>query len=608
MQWLVYASAKLLLSLARLVPLAALAALGRCAGRLAFAVDRRHRRVALQNLRIAFPEKSAAERRAIVRESFARVGQNFVLMAKVAQLPRERIADLLEVTGIENFRSVRARGKGVVALLGHFGNWELLSRVNNVARELKVLDVLRPLASAGLDKLVRELRSAGDMHFVERGDATAAAVAWLRENETVSLFVDQRAGAGHGLWLPVFGRLTSCEIGPAILARRTGAGLMPTWCEPCGPLRWRLHLLPEIPTAQRSTEEIIADIVRLQETLIRRDPANWMWGHDRWKMPLQTLAVKLPKALPTPANLQPFRILIRATNWLGDAVMTMPTVQRIKQSRPDARVTVLTEPKLADLWRLHPDVDEVIVHERADNPFTLLRRALKLRRADYDAAIIFPNSWRSAFPIWLAGIPRRVGYRGHARAWMLTDPLPELIEYQTRPVMNEENIQRFARGEQPASVRPDYKHQVHHHLRLVLYLGGNATPCAARLKPVAPTAGMRLPQDKPLLALNAGAEYGPAKRWPLERFIAAAKQVVERENVRWVIIGGLKEAELGATIVRELGDANAINIAGKTTLAGLCETLAQCRLLLTNDSGPMHLAAALGKPVVAIFGSTEPAL
>ncbi|MCX7825777.1 MAG: lipopolysaccharide heptosyltransferase II, partial [Verrucomicrobiae bacterium] len=387
----------------------------------------------------------------------------------------------------------------------------------------------------------------------------------------------------------------------------TGAGLLPTWCEPCGRLRWRLHLLPEIPSAKRPVEDIVADIVRLQESLIRRDPANWMWGHDRWKMPLQCLAVKLPKSSSPPAHLQPFRILVRTTNWLGDAVMSLPAVQRIKQSRPDARVTVLTEPKLADLWRLHPDVDEIIVHERTDNPFTLLHRARELRRADFDAAIIFANSWRSALPIWLAGIPRRVGYRGHARKWMLTDALPELAEYQTRPVMNVESIRRFARGEQPAPERPDYKHQVHRHLRLVLYLGGNATPCAARLK-LQPPPATPAASGKPLLALNAGAEYGPAKRWPLERFIAAAKQIVERENVRWVIVGGPKEAELGATIAAALGDASAINLAGKTTLAGLCETLAQCRLLLTNDSGPMHLAAALGKPVVAIFGSTEPAL
>ena len=457
MQWLAYASAKLLLSLIRLVPLPSLAALGRCAGRLAFAVDRRHRRVALRNLRIAFPKKLDADRRAIARESFTRTGQNFVLMAKVAQMPREKIADLLEVSGMENFRTLRDCGKGVVALLGHFGNWELLSRVNNVARELKGLDVVRPLKSAALDRVVRELRSAGDMHFVERGDATAAAVAWLRQNETVSLFVDQRAGAGRGLWLPVFDRLTSCETGPAVLARRTGAWIMPTWCEPCAPLRWRLHLLPEIPTAGRSTEEIVADIVRLQESLIRRDPANWMWAHDRWKTPRECLAVNLPKKLPLQATpLQPFRILVRSVNWLGDAVITMPAVQRIKQSRPDARVTVLTEPKFADLWRLHHDVDEVVVHERTDNPFTLLRRARELRRAKFEVAIIFPDSWRSALPIWLAGISRRVGYRGHARAWMLTDPLPELAEYQTRPVMDEQTIRRFARGEQPALTRPDY--------------------------------------------------------------------------------------------------------------------------------------------------------
>jgi len=302
------------------------------------------------------------------------------------------------------------------------------------------------------------------------------------------------------------------------------------------------------------------------------------------------------------------RILIRSVNWLGDAVMTMPAIQRLKQAHPQAHVAVLTGPKLADLWRLHPDVSEVIVHEQSNCPFVLLRQARELRRGAFDAAIIFPSSWRSALPIWLAGIPRRIGFRGHARAWMLTDALEESADYQTKPVMTPEIIQRFGNGASVALERPVFKHQVHRHLQLAACLGADATPCAPRLQPGPLPVDARLPQDKPLLALNTGAEYGPAKRWPLDRFIAAAKVIAERHHVRWVIIGGPKEADLGSQIAVALGEQHAINLAGRTTLLGLCHVLAQCRLLLTNDSGPMHLAAALGKPVVVIFGSTEPAL
>jgi len=300
------------------------------------------------------------------------------------------------------------------------------------------------------------------------------------------------------------------------------------------------------------------------------------------------------------------RILLRSANWLGDAVMTLPAVQRLKQAHPQARLAVLTEPKLADLWRLHPDVTDVIVQERSDCPLCLRRHVRELRRGRFDAAVIFPNSWRSVLPLWLARIPRRIGFRGHGRAWMLTDALEESDDYATRPVMPVETIRKPG-ADRPAAVQ--FRHHVHRHLELVARLGADPTPCEPKLNagPVAPEE-FPLPTDKPLLALNVGAEYGPAKRWPLERFVAAAKAVAASEGVRWVLIGGPKDAALAGEAARQIGDGAAISLAGQTTLGGLCRLLARCRLLLTNDSGPMHLAAAVGTPTVAIFGSTEPAL
>ncbi len=304
--------------------------------------------------------------------------------------------------------------------------------------------------------------------------------------------------------------------------------------------------------------------------------------------------------------MNPRRILIRSTNWLGDAVMTMPAVQRLKQAHPQARIAVLTEPKLADLWRLHPDVAEVIARERSDCPLCLLRNERELRRGQFDAAVIFPNSWRSALSVWLARVPRRVGFRGHGRAWMLTDAMEESGDYATRPVMPVREIRKLGAGK-PALVT--FRHHVHRHLELVARLGADPTPCEPKLDVGAVKEDeFPAPTDKPLLALSVGAEYGPAKRWPLERFVAVAKAIAESQGVRWILIGGPKDAALAGEAAQKIGSDTATNLAGQTTLGGLCRLLARCRLLLTNDSGPMHLAAAVGTPTVTIFGSTEPAL
>jgi lipopolysaccharide heptosyltransferase II len=286
--------------------------------------------------------------------------------------------------------------------------------------------------------------------------------------------------------------------------------------------------------------------------------------------------------------------------------MTLPAVQRLKQAHPQAHLAVLTEPKLADLWRLHPDVAEVVVQERSDCPLCLMRLARELRRGQFDAAVIFPNSWRSVLPIWLARIPQRIGFRGHGRAWMLTDALEESGDYATRPVMPVEEIKKLGAAK-PSAVT--FRHQVHRHLELASRLGAAPTPCEPKLNAgAAKPEEFPLPTDKPLLALSVGAEYGPAKRWPLDRFVAVAKAVAASQGVRWVLIGGPKDVSLAGDAAQKIGNDAAISLAGQTTLGGLCRLLARCRLLLTNDSGPMHLAAAVGTPTVTIFGSTEPAL
>ncbi|TMQ01259.1 MAG: lipopolysaccharide heptosyltransferase II [Verrucomicrobia bacterium] len=163
-------------------------------------------------------------------------------------------------------------------------------------------------------------------------------------------------------------------------------------------------------------------------------------------------------------------------------------------------------------------------------------------------------------------------------------------------------------------------HQLHHYLRLAAALGANPEPLAPYLevsREEVETARQKfsLRAGALWLALNPGAEYGPAKRWPRERFVEAAAQIQSRTNCRWIVLGGANDAELATTTASEIGQLTArnshpapINLAGRTSLRELCAVLKACRVLLTNDTGPMHVAAAVGTPVVAIFGSTSPNL
>ena len=270
-------------------------------------------------------------------------------------------------------------------------------------------------------------------------------------------------------------------------------------------------------------------------------------------------------------GLKPFRILIRGSNWLGDSVISVPAVRAIKRGRPDAHVTVLAPKKIATVWRLVPEVDEVISLGRKS-----LWHAVDLIRneSEFDAGVVFPNSFRVALELWLAGVPRRVGYAGHRRRWLLN----QIVRKPER------------KGPPP--------HQVEHYLDIARSLGGEARveEIAISPRPSAKPAELRL-------GLCPGAEYGPAKRWLPERFAATAAAI----GGRWVLFGTAQDEEVGAQIAATLGDG-CVNLIGRTTLEQLIEELRKCQLLLTNDTGTMHLATLLGVPVVAVFGSTEPSL
>jgi heptosyltransferase-2 len=302
------------------------------------------------------------------------------------------------------------------------------------------------------------------------------------------------------------------------------------------------------------------------------------------------------------------RILVRGVNWLGDAVMSTPALQRLREARPGARITLLTHAKLADIWRTHPAIDTVETFSENESAWSIGRR---LRAGKFDVGLVLPNSPRSAFELWLARIPERIGY---ARPWRnifftrAVAPRPGAVKMHKRSAAE---VEQLIRINAPQKLPPASAHHIYEYLHLVTTLGAKPEPLPPKLvvseQAVAEFVAkfkLATASETRWLGLNAGAEYGPAKRWPESRFIDAAVQVQRQSGCRWLIFGLKTESEMATRIASQI--PNSVNLAGATSLAELCAALKFCRVLLTNDSGPMHVAAALGTPVVVPFGSTSP--
>ncbi len=374
----------------------------------------------------------------------------------------------------------------------------------------------------------------------------------------------------------------------------------------------------------------------------------------------------------SPLNSEPRRILIRGVNWLGDAVMTTPALLRLRERFPEAHITLLTPEKLADLWRHHPALDAVVTFGGREGLFSIAQR-LRLPAASgsrprsrtgfvaraygalntlwetaagvasdqFDVALILPNSPRSALEVWLARVPQRIGYARKWRNQFLTRAIPTRSGHVPMVKRSASEIAKLvAAGEsrRPASANNLLKqtpvstgHQVHEYLHLAAALGANPALLAPRLevtdqevRQAAVKFGLADALNGPFvfLGLNPGAEYGPAKRWPADRFIETAAIVQRRVPCRWLVFGGVTDAALAEKIAADIAyeaerpptsgklppDRAAVCLAGKTSLRELMALLKLCRVVLTNDTGPMHVAAALGTPVVVPFGSTSPEL
>lgn len=284
------------------------------------------------------------------------------------------------------------------------------------------------------------------------------------------------------------------------------------------------------------------------------------------------------------------KILVRSVNWIGDAVMTTPALSVIREHFPHAEITILANALVSQLFSHHPGINSIITFDRQGRHHGVagrLRLAAELRRHAFDLAIILPNSFDSALVPWLAGIPARIGKCSDGRTLLLSG------RYNA------------AKGSPPC-------HEVEYYLNLIQYFGvtGRSTRPhlfisseeAERASALLNESGIQ--PDDFVLGINPGASYGSAKRWYPDRFAQVARRLADEWSAKVVIFGGPSETAIAADIEGRL-EGTAVNMAGKTSVRELMALIKRCNFFITNDSGPMHIAAAFDVPLVAIFGSTD---
>jgi heptosyltransferase-2 len=285
----------------------------------------------------------------------------------------------------------------------------------------------------------------------------------------------------------------------------------------------------------------------------------------------------------------PYRkILVRATNWVGDAVMSLPALRALHEKFPFAEISILAKPWVADLYGREPFCHRVIPY----TPKTLSGKwqaARALRSENFDCAILLQNAFEAAAVAFLARIPERIGYARDGRSALLTKAIPVP-----------------KRGEIP-------RHERFYYLELLHRAGIlDALPDNEMIRldgaPAARIAGLArfqaLGLGETIVGVSPGAAYGTAKQWLPDRFAAAASRVANDLGANIAIFGSQSERELCDSVARAC-TAPARNFAGQTSLAEFIDMAAACRVYLTNDSGAMHIASALGVPTVTVFGATN---
>lgn len=288
------------------------------------------------------------------------------------------------------------------------------------------------------------------------------------------------------------------------------------------------------------------------------------------------------------------RVVVRGTNWVGDSVMTVPALRALRRLLPDAKITLATRPFAKGIFSEVDFIDDVLVYDRR-NAFSVVSQVREWRRREFDLAVLFQNAFEAALIPFLAGVPTRLGYATESRQGLLTHPLP-LPDWRSS------------------------KHEVFYYLYLITALeqslSGTSTVCESdpdisltisESRKNEATELLRsygVDDEKTVVAICPGSINSRAKRWPAESYAALADRLLEQQQ-QVVLIGSRDEIDVTNEVTNRMRNQPVV-LTGKTTLDQITAVLGLVDLVVTNDTGPAHIAAALGSPTIVIFGPTNP--
>lgn len=546
----------------------------------------RRRRIVLSNLAHAFPERPADWRSRLGRESCRRLIETALYSLATPFLGEARLRACLSVSPslLEAFAQHRADPRATLFCSPHIAYWEAQTAmalfVPTPFPEFGT--IFRPLDNAALDAFVKQSRSRYGMRLLSRKEGFQEALKILRRHGFIGVLFDQNAGL-QGALTTLFGRVCSTTELPGLMAEKFGARTYGIYPRRLG--FWRVELNAELVATGGSCTATTIALNRWLETLLARDEnvcASWLWSHDRWRnqdMPAKRFRLEAKRNLLADETTargwlalpRRTRLWVRLPNWLGDVAMALPLLRALRASRPDAEITLVGKGAFAPLVDSWGVADRYVsLPPRGAGYFLYFWR----RRHEYpDAYLLLTNSLRGDLEAWCTRCRQRFGL---------------LRPGKRRPLLTH-----------TFRVPPDFDERQHHQLELWTALFnhfGLAVP-----PDCAPIPG-ESPATHGTIGLIAGSENFPAKRWPVEHWRALIAAFPEQ---RFVLLGTAGDRIITTAIAAGFGE-RVTDLAGQTDLPGFAARLRACALLVTNDTGGMHLANVLGVPLLALFGPTNP--
>lgn len=546
------------------------------------------RRLMHANLHHAFPERSAAWRRATARECIRRFVETAFYSLASPYLSEARLRGI--ILGTDSLRTAfaahRAQPQATLFCSPHFAHWEAQTALSLLVDGPfpEFASIFRPIDNPSVDEFIRATRERFGMRLLSRKQGFQEAVKILRRNGFIGILHDQNAGDQGALTL-LFDRVCSTTELPGMLATKFGAVVYVIYPRYLG--FWRVELHVERLAHDGTPEGVTIALNRWLEDKLRaaeNQCTSWLWGHQRWKNqdapPARFRLAQKRNFLDAELRLRGLaalprrtRIWVRLPNWLGDVVMALPLLRALRAARPDAEITFVAKGAYLPLLEKLGVADKLRPLPKAGG-LAYFADFWRARAEFVDCCVLFTNSQRGDLEAWCTGARQRFGLvrRGHPR-----------------PLLTH----RF-------ELRADYDEAKNHQLALWTdFLRHFGLEQPADLSPLAQSA-VRNPQSA--IGLICGSENTPEKRWPVEHWRALIAALPE-----W------KFALFGTPNDRAITDAVAAgfverveNLAGKTGLVEFAERLNGCALLVANDTGGMHLANALGVPVIGLFGPTNP--